>query len=363
MRKQAFLFRIGGLGDLLVALPSIVLARRNLPGFALTLVGRPEYAALLKRAGVVDAVLAFDDVRVTGSFAEAGGFRAGIEDREKENAPDNHWVRSTVGEKASGDRPGFAIDNPRETGSASQGEVVLAIGWFNRSESLPAEGQWARSGIKRGFSVSYEVASGQPISRFFFDKTRDFFSGKIAEDTPAAAPGLFEECARLPVDIAMRGESLGYFHLPSLAGGEKRLVVHPGSGGRAKRWPLDRFLDIVDWAASLGIRGVLVTGEAEGEWDAMLSSRAMPAGWTWSHNPPILALAGLLAGSTHYLGNDSGPTHLAAACGASVLALFRSEFLPVWRPFGNAHLISAQAVDQIPLVAVRSALGALLRKG
>ena len=93
----------------------------------------------------------------------------------------------------------------------------------------------------------------------------------------------------------------------------------------------------------------------------MLSRRAMPAGWTWSHNPPILALAGLLAESTHYLGNDSGPTHLAAACGASVLALFRSEFLPVWRPFGNAHLISAQAVDQIPLAAVQSTLGALLR--
>ena len=52
--KSILLFRLGGLGDLLVAFPSIYLLRKELFPCSITLVCREEYGSLLKETGVVD---------------------------------------------------------------------------------------------------------------------------------------------------------------------------------------------------------------------------------------------------------------------------------------------------------------------
>ena len=59
--KSILLFRLGGLGDLLVALPSFNLLRCAFPGARLDLVGRKDYGELLRDAGVFDAVFSADN--------------------------------------------------------------------------------------------------------------------------------------------------------------------------------------------------------------------------------------------------------------------------------------------------------------
>ncbi len=359
-RSRAILFRIGGLGDLLVALPAIALVRRSLPGFSLTLAGRPEYGGLLKRAGLVDEVLSFADARMAALFA--------------------------------GGAPDFRADakgGTEKRGASPLGGFGMALGWLNRRGDWPADDWWARQGVEQTSFISYESGDALPISRFFFDRTRDFLgtslmrawiSGRVsgaragvtspttrnvsvmtidASAFDPAAPGpdqLFADCARLPLPGGLKNKSLDDLGLRRLGKNEKRLVVHPGSGGRAKRWPLANFIEVTRTAASLGLAGVLVTGEAEADLEPALQALALPAGWARVSRLPAETLADLLAGSTHYLGNDSGPTHLAAACGASVLALFREDSLPAWRPFGKVRLIAAPSMSDIPLGLVLSAL-------
>jgi ADP-heptose:LPS heptosyltransferase len=48
--------------------------------------------------------------------------------------------------------------------------------------------------------------------------------------------------------------------------------------------------------------------------------------------PDLVTLAGILAASAAYVGNDSGVTHLAAAVGARVVAVFGPTDPAVWRP-------------------------------
>jgi heptosyltransferase-3 len=315
MDKRALLFRIGGLGDLLVALPSIALARRTLAGFFLTLVGRAEYGALFKRAGLVDEVISFEDARVAALFAQPGVAASSLE-----------WPK------------GYAV----------------ALGWLNRRAHWPSDDWWIGQGFDRIFFPSYENTPGPVISRFFFEATRRFFGAeKVAE-------GFFDECARLPVDERLKTEALDDLDLRRLGSGERRLVVHPGSGGRRKCWPLPNYLEVIRWAGSRGLEGVLVTGEAEGDWEAELKAARLPEGWKWAARPSLETLAGVLAGSSHYLGNDSGPTHLAAACGASVLALFGESPQPAWRPYGTTRVLMAPAVEGISCDAVIEELGALL---
>jgi ADP-heptose:LPS heptosyltransferase len=46
-------------------------------------------------------------------------------------------------------------------------------------------------------------------------------------------------------------------------------------------------------------------------------------------------LAGLIGSADAYLGNDSGPTHLAAAIGVATVALFGPTDPDVWGPRGE----------------------------
>jgi heptosyltransferase-3 len=333
MKSRAILFRIGGLGDLLVALPAISLVRRRLPGFSLTLAGRPEYGALFKQAGVVDEVLSFEDARMAALFAGGCPSGPGVDEKTK------------IEKRGAAPLDGFG----------------LAMGWLNRPSDWPATEWWAKQGIRRSFFVSYENGAAVPISRFFFDLTYDFLERSQMSAVAAPSPDkLFEDCARLSLPGDLRKKALADFRLRELGKDERRLIVHPGSGGRAKRWPLPSFIEVIRRAASLGLEGVLVTGEAEADLETPFQASALPAGWTRVSRLPAETLAGLLAGSTHYLGNDSGPTHLAAACGASVLALFREDSLPAWRPFGKTRIIAAPALSGIPPEAVLAALGGFL---
>jgi ADP-heptose:LPS heptosyltransferase len=190
-----------------------------------------------------------------------------------------------------------------------------------------------------------------PISRFFFDRTREHF--KLTRGAPDR---LFDDCARLTLGREAILGALRTLGLRELGPSERRLVVHPGSGGRAKRWPLRNFAEIIRQAAGRGVGGVLVTGEAEVDIEPEVREHTLPAGWGRASCLATETLAGLLASSTHYIGNDSGPTHLAAACGASVLALFCDENLPAWRPFGRTRVLSAPAVERISVETVRAVL-------
>jgi len=342
-RERALLFRVGGLGDLLVALPAISLVRRSLPGSSLTLVGRPEYGALLKSAGLVDEVLSFDDVRVAEVFKGPG-------------------------QTASG-----ATDEP-DPAAAWLGEYSLAIGWLNRGGHWPGGEWWAKRGVARAFFLPFDYSAAMPMSRFFFERTGSFLeTSGIGARAVSDGPGVcgvrvaavesghhFDESARLTLPNGLRKKALTDLGLCELKPGEKRLVVHPGSGGRAKCWPLTGFLEVIRRVGSLGVQGILVTGQAETDLEAKLDGHQLPDGWSRVARLPAETLAGLLSESTHYLGNDSGPTHLAAACGVLVLALFREDSVPAWLPFGKTRVLAAPDVEAITIQSVSSALEDLL---
>jgi heptosyltransferase III len=104
------------------------------------------------------------------------------------------------------------------------------------------------------------------------------------------------------------------------------LAVHPGSGSPAKNWPLARFAE-AGQQLSPGRPWLLVLGPAERRVEA-------PPGAVVAREWPVRALAAVLARAGLYLGNDSGVTHLAAACGTSTLALFGPTDPAQWAPVG-----------------------------
>ena len=291
---RVLLLRFGGLGDLLAVLPSIFYLRKTMPDGELTLVCREEYGGLFQDAGFVDRLV------------PAGGRRA-----------------AALFGGLSGADP--------ETRSWAEG-FCLAVTWMQKPPDPSLEEGLRSIGIPEVRVIALPALLAVPVSRFFFDATVSIIPGAGVN-----APG-FDECARLPVSERAVASARGPF-----------AVVHPGSGGESKRWPLANFLEIVRRLADRGMPGVLVTGEAEEGpfFSGLLEKKELPPGWTRLSRPALSGLAGLLAEASFYLGNDSGVTHLAAACGAKVLALFREDLAPAWRPFGRVRVLAARTLPEI----------------
>jgi hypothetical protein len=98
-------------------------------------------------------------------------------------------------------------------------------------------------------------------------------------------------------------------------------VIHPFSGSERKNWPLENFGQL-----------------------ARRLARAMSVYWCYGPDDPpgdeavrienLYELAQWLAKASLFVGNDSGITHLAAAVGTPVLALFGPTDPAVWAPRG-----------------------------
>ncbi len=120
-------------------------------------------------------------------------------------------------------------------------------------------------------------------------------------------------------------------------GHSKIAAVHPGSGSDRKNWPLERWIDTVQWLRDEQQCKILLTlGEADDETAAELK----PFADIVAENLPLSELAAILARAALYIGNDSGITHLAAASGTPVMALFAVTDPSIWRPRGeNVRMI------------------------
>jgi lipopolysaccharide heptosyltransferase III len=303
--KNVLLIRFGGLGDLLVALPSIRLLRGKFPDARLTLACRKQYGELLLDAGVVDEIISEDSPELLPLFD---------------------------------DRP--------------KAETVLP----SRLESFDRIVVWTHggSGLLTKGGIAADVRSG----RFHFLKadprgsiqlSRQFFR-KTAEIIGESGALSIDDWAGLPPDRAARTDASG-----SIIKGEevrRAVVVHPGSGSESKCWSLENFLEIIRRLGERGIAGWMVTGEAEERMEAALESSALPQGWASMRQPLLAQLASLLSETGLYLGNDSGVTHLAAARGAEVVALFRQDLVAAWEPLGRVHIHIARSLNEIRLESV-----------
>ncbi len=102
------------------------------------------------------------------------------------------------------------------------------------------------------------------------------------------------------------------------------VVIHPGAAWRPRAWRPERFGAVADWILGHYDAQVLLVG-AEDERDieeAVRRSMSRDPVHALTGALTLDELAALLAGAALFVGNDSGPAHLAAACGTPSIVLF-----------------------------------------
>lgn len=154
-------------------------------------------------------------------------------------------------------------------------------------------------------------------------------------------PRLAEQlrCAGLEIDESAFAPDLGWAAAKGaseaagavdevLHGGPFALIVPGGSAHRpAKRWPAAHYGEAARRLAVLGLKPVVVGGPSETPLaDTICAAEPMAADLTGRTD--LFALAALGAAARLCLGNDTGPTHIAAAAGAPSVVLFSDESDP-----------------------------------
>ena len=131
-------------------------------------------------------------------------------------------------------------------------------------------------------------------------------------------------------------------------------VLHPFAATREKTWPAEGFLAVAGHLRDkAGLDPVFLVGPGD-------DPTAFP-GFGSVRNAPLAEVKSLLAGAQLFIGNDSGPAHIAAAFGVPVVVLFGPSDPVNWAPWRTESqvLTSPEAIGGIRVQEVIAAAEAL----
>ena len=130
-------------------------------------------------------------------------------------------------------------------------------------------------------------------------------------------------------------------------------VVHPTASQPDKTWHAAGFLRAARFLhESLDLDPVFIAGPGE-DLSAFREYRTVVGA-------PLGEIKSLLNGAAMFLGNDSGPAHMAAAFGLPVVAIFGASDPAIWHPWRTASVV-VQGPAGIRSVAEQQVLDALER--
>ncbi len=117
--------------------------------------------------------------------------------------------------------------------------------------------------------------------------------------------------------------------------GERIICIHPGAGKIYKQWTVDGFVDIIDWLYNRGVRPVLIGAGRDRDFGDKILKKVSRKPVDLIDRLTLGELMVLLSKANLFMGNDSGPMHLAALMGTPVIALFGPAREKRWSPLSE----------------------------
>ncbi len=179
--------------------------------------------------------------------------------------------------------------------------------------------------------------------------TRDPVNGKergshallVRSLVEAFGAALHHRWTPVPAQAAPR-EALAAFGI----GGDDRFVfIHSGARLEIKRWPLGHYLDLARLILDrTDVKVVLLTDDDEGAAQALARGLEPARLHVRGGAIPTEALEALIAHCSAFVGNDTGPKHLAALRGAPTVSLHMGQVnWDEWGQEGRGFIVSRRA--------------------
>jgi lipopolysaccharide heptosyltransferase II len=166
---------------------------------------------------------------------------------------------------------------------------------------------------------------------------------QVAELVRRLGVEVVEPWPRLPVPAENMAAAGRWLAGQGIAADRPLCAFHLGAFYPAKVWPLGRFAEVAHrLGRKAGAQIVVVGGPDEAAAGRELAEQAGRAGVTVAVSAGQTSLpvtAAILARCAAFLGNDSGPAHLAAAVGCPAIVLFGPSDPDQYRPLGPRVVI------------------------
>lgn len=280
-KKRVVIIKIGAIGDVILAVPSIRAIRNNFQGAFISVLIGTESRRILKKCPYVDEVILYD--RRGGDKGLRGLIKTG----------------SLIRRKAFD--MSIDLQNNRMSHLAAWlGNVPERFGYSNR---------------KFGFLINnrlkyLKIGAGPVEEQFRILK-------KAGINTIGASRRL---------EIWPDREDFSYVDkfLKDEWVAENQIIVgmNIGSSWKTKRWPLRSFAKLADMLAAKDIRVVVTASESEIDLAAGLAQMARTKIINAAGKTNITQLAALIKRCRVYVTGDSAPMHIASAMGTDFVALF-----------------------------------------
>ena len=310
VRSVAVLMPDMHMGNLLVSLPCVAALRERFSGRRFTLVVDEAYAELAASVGTTVNLLPLERKKIRGLAVTGTARFIGLIKRIRDARPD------------------LAID--LEGGGASA-LMAFFSGAGVRASRVTSARPWA-------YNVRVDITQGRHKA-YTYAEAAEFFGAFVDSDRLAGF--------RLKPSVRHMQEAEAALGGLGLSPSDAIICVHAGAGKPFKRWGAEGFAQTAVRLAAEGAAVIFIGGPGDvkitAEVMALISSKTSKIGdgGVAARNLPArdltdkLSLGGLSALfsiSRLFIGNDSGPMHLAAMSGAPVVALFGPADEARWAP-------------------------------
>jgi heptosyltransferase-3 len=319
-KKRILVFRIGQLGDTIIALPAMRAIKSRFPN---------AHLALLSDSHPGESyVLASDLLCGSGLFNEFLSYRI------QTNRASRLWSMASL----------LAVIRAKRFDTL----VYLAPTARSKAQINRDRRFFRLAGIRHFIGMKKFAALPRKIPGRAMERVKseaDLLLARLkADDIPVPAPG--EARAQLRLGSTEETEVARWLsHLPS-DDGRSWIGVGPGSKMPAKRWPEDRFREVVRKLIEESDIWPVIFGGAE---DAKLGERLISAWGRGFNAAGALSLRGSAAALKRclfLLTNDTGTMHLGAAMDVQCIALFSSRAPPgLWNPLGKNHVLFRSDIE------------------
>ena len=320
--KRVLIYRLGSLGDTVVALPSLHLVARAFPGAERRLltnfpvdVKAPPAAAVLGESGLV-----------SGYFRYAVGTRSVL-------ALTKLWWQLRRW------RP----------------DVLVYLGAARGIESARRDEQFFRlCGVREMVGVPLTEAMqknlyGESVVGYAYDTTYGHSepeAARLARNIAVLGDPRLGEAASWDLRLTDAERTAARSAIGADVLALPMIAVSVGTKVQAKDWGRENWRALLsEMATAYPAHGLLLAGAPE-ESEA---SEFAADGWRTAGGGPVANLSGkltpresaaALSFAKIFVGHDSGPMHLAAAVQVPCVAIFAARNLPrVWFPYGKRHRV------------------------
>jgi len=270
VKPKLLVMELWGLGDLVIATPFLQAASEK---FAVTLVAKPYATDLQARF--------WNEVKVVPFIAPWTAFK--------------HKYRLLIW-------PWKQFFRLRKALAAEQFDYGLSARWDPRDHLLL---QLARAKSRLGFPrLGSQFSLAQPLSR------------------PEPQAHRYESWRVVAKALGLEVPPREALALPKLRP-DGEVLVHTGAGQPVRVWPLDRYAHLVARLRQANYRVQVACDPDQQHWWQAAGEKRLATPSTVTEVFALVDRAGA------FIGNDSGPGHLAAFCGVPTFTIFGPQ-LPEW---------------------------------